>query len=423
MEVTQKNIEVAIKGKWLTVPALEVNGKDIVVGGKWLKIARIEAEQWLKTELENPQEYVELLKRQKAPGLRADILTFKQKLPAIEPKYQYPMEWDSVAAIPLTSFTSWWESLPQESRKNVRRAEKRGVVVQVKALDDGLVRDLYELNNDSAIRQGKTFTHYGKSLEQVKKDQEAFLDRCDYICAYHEKELIGVIKLIYQGDIASILTFLPKTSHHDKRPANAMMAKAVELNQILGARYLILASGGKMGMDACKKLCEQFTIASEQLRPHGLFAGFHNHAAEWAILDGNMRIMDFIAANTPPEFVLQLDVGTCVDAGADPVAWIKANPGRIKIAHLKDWAPGSRADAETGRGATARPVDHARRLGPGRGVPSARFLLSLVVGPSRSGGANVASLRRPLYYDSRTGRRKIWLGGRSRHGHLLANDP
>jgi len=36
----------------------------------------------------------------------------------------------------------------------------------------------------------------------------------------------------------------------------------------------------------------------------------HNHAAEWAILDGNMRIMDFIAANTPPEFVLQTDVGT-----------------------------------------------------------------------------------------------------------------
>jgi len=31
-------------------------------------------------------------------------------------------------------------------------------------------------------------------------------------------------------------------------------------------------------------------------------------------------------------------------AGADPVAWIKANPGRIKIVHLKDWAPGSRAD-------------------------------------------------------------------------------
>jgi sugar phosphate isomerase/epimerase len=34
---------------------------------------------------------------------------------------------------------------------------------------------------------------------------------------------------------------------------------------------------------------------------------------------------------------LQLDVGTCVEAGADPVAWINANPGRIRSIHLKDW--------------------------------------------------------------------------------------
>ena len=49
--------------------------------------------------------------------------------------------------------------------------------------------------------------------------------------------------------------------------------------------------------------------------------------------------MDIIAANTPQEFVLQLDVGTCVEVGADPVAWINAHPGRIKCMHVKDWAP------------------------------------------------------------------------------------
>ena len=129
------------------------------------------------------------------------------------------------------------------------------------------------------------------------------------------------------------------------------MAKAIELNQILGVRHLIIASepGGTKGLEGWKKLCDQFTTAVEQLKPHGLSAGFHNHQSEWAPLDGSVRIMDFIAANTPKEFVLQLDVGTCVEAGADPVAWIKANPGRIKIAHLKDWAPGSRADEKSYR--------------------------------------------------------------------------
>ena len=129
------------------------------------------------------------------------------------------------------------------------------------------------------------------------------------------------------------------------------MSKAIELNQILGVRHLILASEprGLKGLDGWKKLCDQLTMAAEQLKPHGLSAGFHNHQSEWALLDGRMRIMDFIAANTPKEFVLQLDIGTCVEAGADPVAWIKANPGRIKIAHLKDWSPGSREDEKNYR--------------------------------------------------------------------------
>jgi hypothetical protein len=238
MQATRRNIEIAIKGKWITVPALEVNGKNIVVGGKWIRIARVEAEEWLESELEDPQRCVQVLKQQRSADLQADILSFAQKPPDIHRKYQFPVEWDSVAAICLTSFQEWWDGLPQETRKNVRRAQKRGVVVQVRTLDDDLIRDLQILNNDSPVRQGKVFTHYGKTIDQVKKDQAAFLDRCDYICAYHEKELIGVVKLIYRGEVASILTFLPKASHHDKRPANAIMAKAVELCEQKGIHYL-----------------------------------------------------------------------------------------------------------------------------------------------------------------------------------------
>ncbi len=50
--------------------------------------------------------------------------------------------------------------------------------------------------------------------------------------------------------------------------------------------------------------------------------------------------MEVLAANTPPEVMLQFDVGTCIEVGSDPVAWIRANPGRIRSLHCKDWAPG-----------------------------------------------------------------------------------
>jgi sugar phosphate isomerase/epimerase len=123
-------------------------------------------------------------------------------------------------------------------------------------------------------------------------------------------------------------------------------AHAIELNQILGTRYIVLASapGGTKGVEGWKNLCAQLTDATQQLKPHGLSAGYHNHQAEWAKLENGQRIIELIAANTPQEFVLQLDVGTCEEAGADPVAWVKANPGRIRVMHLKDWAPGGRAD-------------------------------------------------------------------------------
>jgi sugar phosphate isomerase/epimerase len=122
------------------------------------------------------------------------------------------------------------------------------------------------------------------------------------------------------------------------------MAHAIELNQILGARYIVLASaGGTKGVEGWKGLGEKLTTAVEELKPHGLSAGYHNHQSEWAKLENGQRIMEVIAANTPKEFALQLDVGTCEEADVDPIAWVKANPGRIKMMHLKDWAPDTAA--------------------------------------------------------------------------------
>jgi sugar phosphate isomerase/epimerase len=124
------------------------------------------------------------------------------------------------------------------------------------------------------------------------------------------------------------------------------IAKAIELNQIIGARHIIMSSApkGTDSIESWKKLCGQLSTAVAQLEPHGLSAGFHNHQTEWKPLEGGQRIMDVIAANTPKSFVLQFDVGTAMEAGADPIAWIKANPGRIKSVHLKDWAPGKAED-------------------------------------------------------------------------------
>jgi sugar phosphate isomerase/epimerase len=120
------------------------------------------------------------------------------------------------------------------------------------------------------------------------------------------------------------------------------LKKAIELNQIIGSTSIVLAGPGRVStLDDWKALVTRLAAVAEQLRPLGMTAGFHNHQTEWTPVDGQ-RPMDIIAANTPKDFVLQLDVGTAVEVGVDTVAWIKANPGRIRSIHCKDWGSGGR---------------------------------------------------------------------------------
>jgi sugar phosphate isomerase/epimerase len=114
--------------------------------------------------------------------------------------------------------------------------------------------------------------------------------------------------------------------------------KAIDLNGILGSRYIIMASAGRVeGLDGWKKVAETLTQGAEKLKPAKMKAGFHNHQVEFKPIDGK-RPMDVLAANTPKDVSLQLDVGTCIEAGSDPVAWINANPGRITSMHCKEWS-------------------------------------------------------------------------------------
>jgi sugar phosphate isomerase/epimerase len=116
------------------------------------------------------------------------------------------------------------------------------------------------------------------------------------------------------------------------------ISHARDLNLILGAKYVVMASSQpKPGLDGWKAVADELNSAAEQLEPAGLKAGYHNHQAEFTPVDGT-RPIEVLAKNTKPSIILQLDVGTCLEAGSDPVAWIRANPGRIRSLHLKDWS-------------------------------------------------------------------------------------
>jgi sugar phosphate isomerase/epimerase len=114
---------------------------------------------------------------------------------------------------------------------------------------------------------------------------------------------------------------------------------ARQLNLILGSKYMVMASSSdEPGLDRWREVANTLNSAAEKLEPHGLRAGYHNHQLEFTPTDG-VRPIEILAKNSKPSVMLQLDVGTCIETGADPVAWIKANPGRIRSIHCKDWSP------------------------------------------------------------------------------------
>jgi sugar phosphate isomerase/epimerase len=119
------------------------------------------------------------------------------------------------------------------------------------------------------------------------------------------------------------------------------LKRARDMNLILGSKYVVMSSSQpKPGLDGWKEVADTLNSAADQLEPAGLKTGYHNHELEFTPVEGK-RPIEILAKNTKPSVALQFDVGTCLEAGSDPVAWIRANPGRIRSIHCKDWAPGA----------------------------------------------------------------------------------
>ena len=230
--------EVSVNGEFRKVPALFIDGLTIMITGRRLKTAVIKDEWWLEADaVGDPARLLEPLKKDRRG---ADLFVFSQKPPDTEPRYKFPMVRSNVAAIPITTYEDWWETrLTQVTRKNVRRSQRRGVVVKKVEFDDPLVEAIVRINNSTPVKQQRRNVHYGKSFDAVKKDYTDFGGRSDYWGAFYKEEMIGLLRMIYQGPIGNIMQLFCMPQHNDKRPANVLLAAAVEQCVKSGLSYLL----------------------------------------------------------------------------------------------------------------------------------------------------------------------------------------
>jgi hypothetical protein len=204
---------------------IKVCGKDIGVRGRLVRIGQLEGDKY--KFLDDPEALLAGLRKSDA---RVDLFTFLQRLPETSPKYSYPMEWDNFAVLTISTFEQWWtERLGFKGRNKAKQAEKKGVVVREVPFDDTLVNGICEIYNESPVRQGRPFPHYGKKIDVVRKMSATFLDTSIFIGAFLGDELIGFIKLTTDENQtqAGIMHIVSKIKHRDKAPTNALVAQAV----------------------------------------------------------------------------------------------------------------------------------------------------------------------------------------------------
>lgn len=235
------NTEIRIKGEVLSVPSVEIHGRTLITTGKWLRVAAVRDEDLV--EGDNIADAESFISRLRESGLKADLFTFAQRLPDVTPKHSYHIEWEDAAALPIKSCAHWWQVQTEYSiRKGVNRAKKLGVTVTVADFNDQLVEAICHIYNETPVRQGKAFWHYGKDCQAIRRALATYLDRSLFIGAYHDGELIGFMKTTFVNGTATMTQILSAKRHLDKRPNNALIAKAVEICDSQRMSHLIYGS-------------------------------------------------------------------------------------------------------------------------------------------------------------------------------------
>ena len=222
----------------MTTNEVTIGDKPVSVSGSWLKTARLR-DEW-HHDIDDPASFTKELSK---AGLKVDLFSFWQRPPNTEPRFSYYYEQDPIAVLPVSTYEHWFKKqINMQTRNKVSKANKKGVTVQRANFDDEFIRGMVAVFNESPIRQGREFWHYGKDFETVKREFSRYLFREDLFGAYFEGELIGFIFLIDAGHIAMLGQIISTIKHRDKAPNNALIAKAVEVCAERKVPYLAYAS-------------------------------------------------------------------------------------------------------------------------------------------------------------------------------------
>ncbi len=144
---------------------------------------------------------------------------------------------------------------------------------------------------------------------------------------------------------------LKAPSAHTKLPVGDHKNAVIEEALLMGHRYLITGCPPRFqenytSLDRVKAMADLYVQAADNLKPHGLQIGYHNHDWDLAVVDGRRAYQVFLE-NTPGSVLYEADIFWVARAGLDPAAFIQEIGPRGKVLHFKDGIVSAQATFKT----------------------------------------------------------------------------
>lgn len=172
-----------------------------------------------------------------------DIFTFIQRtfLGTVN-KYSFHSESEQIGLLVIESYDRWLRSTKYNARRCVKKASRMGVETRLAEIDDEFVNGAAKIYNETPFRQGRRYSGYGLSLNDVRKKFER--TRAKVLGAYFKNELIGILCIHFGDRVAAYSSFVSLTAHRDKCPNNALVAESVRMCCTMGYRFLTYGNMG-----------------------------------------------------------------------------------------------------------------------------------------------------------------------------------
>jgi len=113
----------------------------------------------------------------------------------------------------------------------------------------------------------------------------------------------------------------------------------IETSNTIGLKYIVcpwIPEDLRKSPDIWKKASDKFNRCGEQSKKAGMQFAYHNHWFEFLPVDGKLPYDELLKLCDPNLVKMEMDLCWITAAGADPLKYFNAYPGRFPLVHVKD---------------------------------------------------------------------------------------